>query len=409
MPILDIALKDILQIVRDRRSLLFLVMMPLIFTLFMGFAYQRGPTTEDTRPVLGWLNHDPDGLLSTRLEGLLSNSDAVRLQALTPAQAANPSENVRSGKLAGILIVPSGFSQGTLDGQKVRLTLIADEASQAGQAARQAVRVATVRLLSAAEAAQLSDKALVAGGVPASGPSSAAFAGAVDEALQGWQSPMLNVVVEPVRAAGAQAEDDFWANPYNQSSPGMLVQFTLFGLVSISMIVVQERKSRTLQRMLTTSLSRPAVIAGHLLGMFALVFVQELVLVVFGQFALHVDYLRQPLATLLMMVSIGLWIASLGLLVAVIVKGEEQVIVFSLIGMFLFTALAGAWFPLEATGPAFNTIGHLTPGAWAMDGFQNILIRGQGLSSVLLPAAIILGYGLLFFVIASWRLRYAEG
>ncbi len=408
MRILDIAFKDVTQIIRDRRSLLFLILMPLVFTLFMGYAYRSGTSAEDTRTTLGWLNQDPDGLLSNRLERLLSNSDAFRLEALTTSEAANPSEGVRSGKLAGVLIIPSGFSQGTLNGQKVRLTLIVDEASQNGQAARQAVRVATVRLLSAAEAAQLTDKALQAGGAMAAGSESPAFASAVDQALQGWETPMLRVTVEPVRTASVQTESDFWANPYNQASPGMLVQFALFGLTSISMIVVQERKSRTLQRMLTTSLQRSAVVAGHLLGMFTLVFMQELMLIVFGQFALHVNYLRQPLATLLMMVAVGLWIASLALLVAVLVKGEEQVTVFALIGMFLFTALAGAWFPLEATGPAFNTIGHLTPGAWAMDGFQNILIRGQGLSSVLLPAGVILGYGLLFFAVASWRLRYAE-
>ncbi len=408
MRTLDIAFKDILQIVRDRRSLLFLLLMPLIFTVFMGYAYQRGATAEDTRPSVGLLNQDPNGLLSTRLEGLLSNSDAVRLVALTADQAANPSEAVRSGKMAAVLTVPAGFSQGTLDGQKVRLTLVVDEASQDGQAARQAVRVATVRLLSAAEAARLSDKALTENGIAAAGVNSPAFAGAIDETLQGWQSPMFTVTVEPVRTASGKVEDSFWANPNNQASPGMLVMFALFSLTSIAMIVVQERKARTLQRMLTTSLGRPAVVAGHLLGMFVLVFAQELVLVVFGQLALGVDYLRQPLATLLMMIVVGLWIASMGLLIAVLVKGEEQVTVFALIGMFLFTALAGAWFPLEATGPAFNTVGHLTPGAWAMDGFQNILIRGQGLSSVLLPAAVILGYSLLFFAIASWRLRFAE-
>ncbi len=408
MRTLDIALKDILQIVRDRRSLMFLVLMPLVFTLFMGYAYRRGATAEDTRPVIGWLNQDPNGLLATRLEGLLDSAEAVRLQALTPAQAADPAAAARAD-YAAVLVVPSGFSQTTLEGQKARLTLIVDEASQDGQAARQAVRVATVRLLSAAEAAQLSDLALEAQGVPAAQVGDLSFAAAVDEALQGWQTPMLSVTVEPVRTAAVSADDTFWANPYNQASPGMIVQFALFGLVSLSTIVVQERKSRTLQRMLTTSLPRSAVVAGHLLGMFALVFIQELVLVVFGQFALGVNYLREPLATLLLMVAMGLWIASMGLLVAVLVKGEEQVIVFALMGMFLFTALAGAWFPLEVTGPAFNTIGHLTPGAWAMDGFQNILIRGQGLSSVLLPAAIILGYGLLFFAVASWRLRYAEG
>ena len=42
MRILDLALKDLSQILRDRRALLFLVAMPIGFTLFMGFAYRGG-------------------------------------------------------------------------------------------------------------------------------------------------------------------------------------------------------------------------------------------------------------------------------------------------------------------------------------------------------------------------------
>jgi ABC-2 type transport system permease protein len=103
-----------------------------------------------------------------------------------------------------------------------------------------------------------------------------------------------------------------------------------------------------------------------------------------------------------------LLVAALGLLVGVIARTEDQVILFSMVFMFVLTALAGAWFPLDVTGPAFNTIGHLTPGAWAMDGFQNIVVRGMGFSSVLLPAAVVLGYAVLVFSLALWRFRYAD-
>ena len=47
-----------------------------------------------------------------------------------------------------------------------------------------------------------------------------------------------------------------------------------------------------------------------------------------------------------------------------------------MIPMFLFSGLGGAWVPLENTGPAFQAIGHLTPVAWAMDGFKTILSGG---------------------------------
>jgi hypothetical protein len=39
MRIIAIVLKDLKQIVQDKRSLMILIAMPVVFTLFMGFAY----------------------------------------------------------------------------------------------------------------------------------------------------------------------------------------------------------------------------------------------------------------------------------------------------------------------------------------------------------------------------------
>jgi ABC-2 type transport system permease protein len=86
-------------------------------------------------------------------------------------------------------------------------------------------------------------------------------------------------------------------------------------------------------------------------------------------------------------------------------KSEEQAVIFSLIPMFVLSGLGGAWVPLEFTGSTFQAIGHVSPVAWAMDGFKNIVARGLGINSVLLPAAALLGYALLFFGLALWRFR----
>jgi hypothetical protein len=40
-----------------------------------------------------------------------------------------------------------------------------------------------------------------------------------------------------------------------------------------------------------------------------------------------------------------------------------------------------------------------------MDGFKNIAIRGLDFNSVLLPAAALFGYALIFFGLAAWRFR----
>jgi ABC-type multidrug transport system permease subunit len=112
------------------------------------------------------------------------------------------------------------------------------------------------------------------------------------------------------------------------------------------------------------------VIAGHVLAMFLVIFAQQVILVLLGQFVFGVDYFRQPLAVLLMIIVLALWAASLGLLISAISRKEDQVITLSLIAMFVFAAMGGAWFPLEVAGKTFATIGHVMPTAWAMDGFR---------------------------------------
>src|SRR5512140_1086481 len=122
MRIIDLTLKDLMQLLRDKRSLLFMVAMPIVFTLFMGFAYKGNgdETASDTRIALGWVNNEPDGLLSQQLYTLLSDSGDIKLVDLT-LETAN--EAVRKGEVAGALIVPAGFSEG-LAGSPVQLTLV---------------------------------------------------------------------------------------------------------------------------------------------------------------------------------------------------------------------------------------------------------------------------------------------
>ena len=183
-----------------------------------------------------------------------------------------------------------------------------------------------------------------------------------------------------------------------------MIQFAIAGLLTAATVIVNERKTRSLQRLLTTSTSRFQILMGHYLAIFTIIFVQFLLLMLFGQL-LHVDYLRVPLATLLVAFVTAVCIAALGLLIGVLAKSEEQAIVFSLIPMFVLAGLGGAWVPLEFTGAAFQAIGHVSPVAWAMDGFKNITARGLGFSSVLLPVAALFGYALLFFALALWRFQ----
>ncbi len=393
MRIFDLTLKDLTQILRDKKSLLFLVAMPIVFTLFMGFAYRgsSGDENADTRIPLAVVNPEPESRLNKMLLSRLDSSDTIKTVHLSEADAI---ESLRKGEVAGVLVIPLGFSEQAEAGKEAQLKLIAQASSSEGQSLYQLLRVPISQLMSAVEIAQIS-----------AGDNANEFAPAIELAWSKWEVQSQRSMVRVEQAAAQETSDWTGGNPYNQASPGILVQFAIFGLVTSAQILVQERKSRTLQRLMTTAMRPWEIVAGHLLAMFTLTFMQTAILVIFGQLVLDVNYLREPLGTLLISVALGLWVASMGLLIGVLAKEEQQVILFSMIAMFLFSALGGTWFPLEAAGGAFAAIGKLLPSAWAMTGLQNILIRGLSLSSTLLPAGILFLYAVGFFGLAVWRFK----
>ena len=96
----------------------------------------------------------------------------------------------------------------------------------------------------------------------------------------------------------------------------MMVNFILFSLMTAGIALIVERQNGTLQRLMTTRLRRWELIGGKAAGMFLLTFVQQILLIGVAQIFFGVDYLRDPAALLLMMVSLSLVASTLGLLLA---------------------------------------------------------------------------------------------
>lgn len=390
--IFDIASKDLLQILRNRLTFLFLLIMPIGFTLLFGLAFGSSGAKSDPLLPVGFLDQD-GGKISQELRILLENSTVIRLDEQPERSVPDLEKLVSDEKLAAAIIVPGGYSQSVQNGTALKLTFIADSANTASPTVEGEILVATNRLMSAIRTAQIVVQAM---------NNPAAFDPAFSSAIIAWQQPPIQVVISSSEVIKPQ-NPSFMS--LSQSSPSMMLQFAIAGLLTAATVIVNERKTRSLQRLLTTTTSRIHILLGHFLAIFSLVFGQFVLLIIFGQLALKVDYLHLPLASLLVAITAAACIAAMGLLIGVLAKTDEQAIIFSLIPMFIFSGLGGAWVPLEVTGAAFQAIGHFSPVAWAMDGFRNIVVRGLGIESVLLPSLALTGYTLLFFLLASWRFQ----
>jgi len=390
--ILDITQKDLMQLVRDIKTFMFLLIMPIVFTFIFGYAFGGfGGNKSDSRLPVGFLSQD-DGWITQSLFELLNQSEVIRLDANTMRTPADLENLVSESDLAAAIVVPDGYAKAVLKNRTVRLVVIADTATPAWTSIESEILTAISRLDGAVRTATIMEE-IDADRIP--------FDYAFELTLAAWEDPPISI--RETTSLIIQEQDN--RNPaLAHTSPSMMLQFSIAGLLTAAQVIVSERKSRTLQRLLTTATSRIHVIFGHYLAIFLMIFTQFTILILFGQIILKVSYLRVPLATLLVAFCTALCIAALGLLIGVLARTEEQAVSFSLIPMFVLSGLGGAWVPLEFTGPVFRTIGHLSPVAWGLDGFENICARGLGFESVLVPAAALMGYAILFFALAAWKM-----
>jgi ABC-2 type transport system permease protein len=74
------------------------------------------------------------------------------------------------------------------------------------------------------------------------------------------------------------------------------------------------------------------------------------------------------------------------------------------VGALVFAGAGGALVPFALLPGWIQSVGPLTPGYWAMEGFTNA-IDGVG---VLVPVAVLLGWAALFGVVTAVRLRFEE-
>lgn len=397
--------KDLRQIVRERKSFLFLLIMPIAFTLLFGFGFSGLGGAADDRLPIGLADED-GSVWSGELVALLTESAVVRLEtAVADVSAADLPAQVVAETIAAAVLIPAGFGAEVRQGVVLPVTVVAE--GQVGMTVQTEVETAVSRLVLAAQTARISTETAVSQGLlPDAAAEQAHFQSTFAIALAAWDNPRLRVAGTTSSAVDAMpAGESTDYNIYAHTSPGMMAQFAIAGLISAATILVLEKKNRALHRLLTTNLSAGEILLGHYLAMVIMLLAQMGILILFGQLFLHLPYVAQLPATLLLTLVTALFCASLGLCIGALAAKEEQVIVFSLLPMFLLSALGGAWVPLEVTPLSFQRVAFLTPLAWVLDGYKDILVRGQGVGALGTAVMVLLGYTAVLLAVAGWRMR----
>ena len=404
MKFLDITLKDLYQLVRDWQPPIFLFAAPILFTLMFGLMFGGfsgpGGNAEDNRlPV--WIIDEEGTPISESVFNFLGNSTIIRVED-EPVDFDLPSfrQSVADQEVTAVIVIPEGFGQSLDVEGKANLDMILDENTPAGITVKEAVQTSVNRLETAVEAANqavqlYSEKE----GFTSNAEREALYTASLQTALDAWDTPPVTSIKTQVGAENETRTSG--ENAFAQSLPGMMAQFAIAGLIGASEIIVQERKSGALDRLRGTAVPKLAILSGHWLAMFTMIFLQFTVLITFGQIFLRLNFFSSPGATLILSLASCAFVASLGLLIGILAKVPEQTAIFGLIPMFLFAGLGGAWIPIDMLGETVQQVSKFTPVSWIMTGYKDILIRGAGLDGILLNVLILIGFSLVFFIPAA--------
>jgi ABC-type multidrug transport system permease subunit len=386
-----ITTKELLQTSRDRLAALFTLVLPVVMTIFLGLLIG---TADDPRVPLAVA--DLDGTPASRQ--LLSRLDASPLLEVDTMAAADIDAAVLGREAAAGLIIPAGFEAALADNRQTELAFVRIETVSGAQTAWEAVQAAVSRTNMVLLATDTAAEAVAdATGSPLDAGLRESVRGPVEAALA--QPAATVAVIEAGRSSQVEASG------FAQSSPGGLVNWVLFGLLTVTTGVAWERRQGLLRRLSSTGVSNREIVNGKVLAMVIITFLQQLLLVILGQAAFGVDYFSSPAALILTMLSLSVLAASLGLLISSVFRSEQAIIATTVITAQLLAALGGAWFPLEVTSASFARVAHFLPTAWIMDCFHGITLSDWGLAEVLRPLGIVWIWIVVVFSLAVWRFR----
>jgi ABC-type multidrug transport system permease subunit len=201
--------------------------------------------------------------------------------------------------------------------------------------------------------------------------------------------------------------------------PSYTVLFCFALVLTVGWLFVTERRQGTLRRMRASPVTRGEVLLGKLLPCLALSIFQGFFLLLAGKvvFAMSWGPPSWPVGKQLLMLapvvaSTSLAAMGLAMLVAAVARTEMQVaIVGSLLFLFL-GLISGCLIPRELMPEAMTEVSHITPHAWALDAYRQLLMRQSAgvelvpnLEIVTRSCLVLSAFGIGFLALAWWFLR----
>ena len=365
-----ILLKECLHIVRDTRSLIAALMLPFVQLLLFGFAIQI-----DVRNVeLALVDHDRSPASRALVEQLCADG-AVRIARRVADEDALEGL-LDAGEVRIGLVVPAGFEHALHAGREAPVQLLVDgaDASFAGQALGH-------------------------------------VGGALQHGVERRVVHQVQVAGGPDRPPGLHLRTRVLYNEALDGTwyiiPGLIaVLLVMLAAMLTSQCVAREYEQHTIEQILVSPVSGPALMLGKLLpyigvGVGQVVIVTFAAVFVFGV-PIRGSWVLLSVATLLYLAGA----MALGLMLSAVLKSQQVALQVSLIATMLPSLLlSGFLFPIENMHPALQVFSWIVPARYYIAITRGLFLKGTGLDVLWPELVAMVVFATVMLVLGISRFR----
>lgn len=380
MTVLLIAANALRRIGRRRSNLFFLFVLPMLLILVLG------STIAGVEPRIGVVTGaDPTGLSDDFVDGLVAGGGA-EIERLSDREEAV--DRLRREDLTALVIVPDGYGQTLLDGGEADVEYLAlpDQGGFDQQSLVQAVV--------ADQNARIRAARLVA---DRTGLGS-------DEALAAAEDTAGSAATTGVSTVDADGKPYAEGSAFTAVAAQQLVLFLFLTGMIAAAALIESRRLGVTRRMLATPATTSQVVGGLMAGRFGISLVQGVFIAVATALLFSAAWGSWP-ASIAVIGAFSLVATAAAVLIGSLLDNENQSTAVGITLGLAFAAFGGCMVPLEVFPDGLRTAAHVTPHAWAVDAFTEVVQRGGGLADIATELAVLVSYAAGLLAVATVALR----
>lgn len=428
--------KDLLVILKDKKSLIITLCMPAVLTTILGFALQgmmsggfsidraniamvslgnreqdmekirefldspnlEGRLTDEQRKDLLELLGDMDfeDILYEEVLGSQEVGEFIQYEKMGLKEAEALLEK---GELADVVVLPEGFTYNTFMNLALpfRNPITIEVIKHPDHSIKGEMVSGIVKGFSdALSAGIIAKKVLLEAAIENNAGNKAM------EELEDLISGMYNVGVRDIRIDEVTVEGKRKVSSFQYYAVGMAVMFILYVAADGAQYSIDEVNNGTYRRLIMAGAGRLRFFAARFAATALFALIQFTILKYYSKLVFNTDW-GSPLGVVLISIFLAVAVGGLSVLLSAInlrLKNSKASTVFQAVVIQVFALLGGSFFPVAGI-PVMRRLGNLTINGAAMSGFLKLMM-GYSLSEVTGTLITLSGIALVLFAAGAF-------